>query len=229
MLRINPTVIFCDIDATVTDDLDDGTVEFREAVFTMFAKNIAHSRQLSKFESRELLEDYTSNTNVWWDYPDIIVNFNLEPVLIWKELKTIHESKLHVYEDAVSLIKYLAKLEKDVYIVSNNPVTGCLMKLEQAGLATLQGTKFFKRIFGTNITHGMKSQLLTWERIIANFNINPEQMLTIGDHLQDDLEIPQKAGVGYSFIINRKSEVPINKQSTHTIVNSFDHLQNIIL
>lgn len=229
MININPTVIFCDIDATVTDDLDDGTVEFREAVFTMFTKNIAHSRQLSEFESRELLEDYTSNTNVWWDYPDIIVNFNLAPIAIWKELKTIHERKLYVYEDAVSLIKYLAKLEKDVFIVSNNPVTGCLMKLEQAGLATLQGTKFFKRIFGTNITHGMKSKLLTWERIIANFNINPEQMLTIGDHLQDDLEVPQKAGVGYSFIIDRKSEVPINKQSTHTIVNSFDHLQNIIL
>jgi FMN phosphatase YigB (HAD superfamily) len=228
MIKVNPSVIFCDIDATVTDDINDGTVDFREAVFAMFAEKIAHSRQLSKFESRELLEDYTSNTNVWWDYPDIIINFNLEPVLIWKELKTIHEKKLHVYEDAVNLIKYLSSLEKNVYIVSNNPVTGCLMKLEQAGLASLNGTKFFKRIFGTNITHGMKSQLLTWERIIASFNVNPEQMLTIGDHLQDDLKIPQEAGIGYSFIIDRKSEVSINQKRTYTVVNNFNHLKNII-
>jgi len=75
----------------------------------------------------------------------------------------------------------------------------------------------------------MKSQLLTWERIIASFNVNPEQMLSIGDHLLDDLEIPQKAGIGYSFIIDRTSGIPINEQSTHTIVNSFDHLKNIIL
>jgi histidinol phosphatase-like enzyme len=102
------------------------------------------------------------------------------------------------------------------------------MKLEQAGLASLNGTKFFKRIFGTNITHGMKSQLLTWERIIASFNVNPEQMLTIGDHLQDDLKIPQEAGIGYSFIIDRKSEVSINQKRTYTVVNNFNHLKNII-
>ncbi len=221
-------IIFCDIDATVTDDLDDGNIDFREAVFAMIAEKIAQARNLSEFESRALLEDYTSNTNVWWDYPDIIVNFNLEAISIWQELKTIHAKKLHVYEDAVKLIKYLEKLGKDVYIVSNNPVTGCLMKLEQAGLATLNGSKFFKRIFGTNITHGMKSQLLTWERIIANFNIDPEQMITIGDHLLDDFEVPQKAGIGHSFIIDRKSKVPIQQQSTHTIVNSFDFLNNII-
>lgn len=229
MLRINSTVIFCDIDATVTDDLDDGTVDFREAVFVMFADKIACSRHLSEFESRALLEDYTSNKNVWWDYPDIIVYFALDALSVWRDLKTIHENKLHVYEDAVNLIKYLAKLGKDTYIVSNNPLTGCLMKLEQAGLATLNGSKFFKRVFGTNITHGMKSQLLTWERIIANFNIHPEQMLTIGDHFQEDFEVPQKAGIGYSFIIDRKSKVPVNQQNTHTVINSFNHLQNIIL
>jgi FMN phosphatase YigB (HAD superfamily) len=225
----NINVIFCDIDATVTDNLDDSTIGFREAVFAMFAEKIAQARNLSEFESRALLEDYTSNTNVWWDYPDIIVNFNLEAISIWQELKTIHAKKLHVYEDAVKLIKYLANLEKDVYIVSNNPVTGCLMKLEQAGLATLNGSKFFKRVFGTNITHGMKSQLLTWERIIASFNISPDKMAPIGDNLKDDFEVPQKAGIGHSFIIDRKSKIPLVEKSTHTIVNSFDHLQNIIL
>jgi FMN phosphatase YigB (HAD superfamily) len=229
MTSINPNIIFCDIDATVTDDLDDGNVDFREAVFAMFAEKIAHLRHLSEFESRALLEDYTSNTNVWWDYPDIIVNFSLDSVSVWQELKMIHKKKLHVYKDAVSLIKHLAELGKDIYIVSNNPVTGCLMKLEQAGLATLNGTKFFKRIFGTNITHGMKSQLLTWERIIANFNIIPEQMATIGDHFKEDFEIPQKAGIGHSFIIDRKSEVSVSQQSTHTVINNFDHLQSIIL
>jgi hypothetical protein len=53
-------------------------------------------------------------------------------------------------------------------------------------------------------------------------------MLTIGDHLQDDLKIPQEAGIGYSFIIDRKSEVSINQKRTYTVVNNFNHLKNII-
>ena len=230
MKIIKAQIIICDIDATVTDVYAEHShADFRDKVFDIFARGIACRRKISLNEANCVLNDFANNLMVWWDYPDFISYFDLDPIAVWQEMRQVHKDMLYVYEDAVEMVKRLHSMNKYLYIVSNNPVTGCLLKLETAGLAELNGTTFFRRIFGTNVTRGMKSQVPMWKRIIANFDIAPEQIVTIGDHLLEDFKIPQKAGIGYSFIIDRRSKVPINQQDSQTTVNSFEHLQNIIL
>ena len=222
-------IILCDIDSTVTEAMrENKIIDFRNAVFEMFSTHIAANRKISVEEARFALEDMANNVLVWWDYPDLISSFGLDPVLIWKEMRRIHKDILHIYPDAVEMVKYLKLAGKDLYIISNNPVTGCLLKLEAAGLASLRGSDYFKRIFGTNITHGMKSQVPMWRRVIANLGEDPEYILTIGDHVKEDFEIPNKAGIRHSIIVDRTAKEPVTEKCGYICVNSLSLVKGIV-
>lgn len=225
----NAKIILCDIDSTVTEAIQENKIiDFRNAVFSMFSKHIAAGRNISREEARDALEDMANNVLVWWDYPDLISSFGLDPVLIWKEMRLLHKDILHIYPDAVEMVKYLKSAGKDLYIISNNPVTGCLLKLEAAGLASLRGSDYFKRIFGTNLTHGMKSQVPMWRRVIANLGEDPECILTIGDHVKEDFEIPNKAGIKHSIIVDRTSKEPVSKENGYIRVNSLSMVKDVV-
>lgn len=222
-------IILCDIDSTVTEAMKENKIiDFRNSVFEMFSVHIAEKRRVSTEEARFALEDMANNVLVWWDYPDLISSFGLDPVLIWKEMRRLHKDILRIYPDAVEMVKYLKSINRNLYIISNNPVTGCLLKLEAAGLANLLGSDYFSRIFGTNVTRGMKSQVPMWRRVIANLGENPENILTIGDHVKEDFEIPNRAGIGYSIIVDRKAKEPVLEKNGYICVNSLSMVKGII-
>lgn len=222
-------IILCDIDSTVTEAMQESRiVDFRNSVFEMFSTHIAAQRNISCEEARYALEDMANNVLVWWDYPDLISCFGLDSVMIWKEMRCLHKDILHIYPDAVEMVKYLKSINKNLYIISNNPVTGCLLKLEAAGLASLRGSDYFSRIFGTNITHGMKSQIPMWKRVIANLGENPENILTIGDHVKEDFEIPNKAGIKHSIIVDRAAGEAVSEKNGYICVNSLSMVKGII-
>ncbi len=222
-------IILCDIDSTVTEAMQGNKIiDFRNVVFEMFSGHIAAKRKISAEESRFILEDMANNVLVWWDYPDLISCFGLDSELIWKEMRRLHKDILHIYPDAVEMVKYLKSIDGNLYIISNNPVTGCLLKLEAAGLAGLRGSNYFSRIFGTNITHGMKSQVPMWKRVIASLGENPENILTIGDHVKEDFEIPSKAGIKHSIIVDRASKEPISEKDGYICVNSLAMVKGIV-
>ncbi len=225
----NVKIILCDIDSTVTEAMQENkSIDFRNAVFEMFSTHIAAKRKISPEEARFALEDMANNVLVWWDYPDLISCFGLDSNLIWMEMRRIHKDILHVYPDAVEMIKHLKSIDKNLYIISNNPVTGCLLKLEAAGLASLRGSDYFSRIFGTNVTHGMKSQVPMWRRVIASLGENPENILTIGDHVKEDFEIPGKVGIGHSIIVDRTAKEQVSEKDGYICVNSLCAVKGII-
>ena len=219
LLKVN--TILCDIDATVTDVYAEHShADFRNKVFDIFARGIACRRKISLDEAHCVLQDFADNLMVWWDYPDFITNFDLDPIVVWQEMRQVHKDMLYVYEDAVEMVKHLHSLGKNLYIVSNNPVTGCLLKLGVASLADLSGTPYFKRIFGTNVTRGMKSQVPMWRRIVANLGVEPSKIVIIGDSIKEDFEVPRSAGIGNTIIVDRKSEKTAQECDGYIAVNS---------
>jgi FMN phosphatase YigB (HAD superfamily) len=219
LLKVN--TILCDIDATVTDVYPEHSHDdFRDRVFNIFARHIACRKKISLDEAHCVLDDFSNNLLRWWDYPDFITYFDLDPIVIWQEMRQVHQKMLYVYEDAVKMIKYLHTLKKNLYIVSNNPVTGCLLKLEIAGLADLSGTPYFKRIFGTNVTRGMKSQALMWKRIVANLGVASSEILIIGDSIKEDFIVPHSIGIGNTIIVDRKAKNIVEKIDDYIIVNN---------
>lgn len=226
---LDVSIILCDIDATVTDVVagysHDG---FRGAVFDMFARYISTARNVSEATALKLLNDFADNLMVWWDYPDFITNFGLEPEVIWREMRELHRSMLRFYDDAVDMIKYLKPMDKDLFIISNNPVTGCLLKLELAELADLRGTTYFKRVFGTNITHGMKSQVPMWKKVIASLGGDVQNMVTIGDNVKEDFMVPREAGIADTIIVDRNSDIPVTEKDGYICVNSLSEVKGLI-
>lgn len=227
MERRQGLAILCDIDATVTD-YHPGGVDFREAVFAMFAEEVAAARGMGAAEARHLLEDYANNQLVWWDYPDFIVGFGLDPAKLWARMRHLHLELLRVYPDAVAMVKSLCQEGRDLYIVSNNPVTGCLLKLELAGLADLRGSPFFRRVFGTNVTRGMKSQPPMWRRVMASLGTAPEDMVTIGDSVKEDCLAPREAGIGRSIIVDRTAARPVEERDGYVAVNSLELVNELL-
>ena len=101
------------------------------------------------------------------------------------------------------LIKELYRKGKNLFIVSNNPIVGCLLNLKVAGLGDITGSKYFKRILGANILRGQKHQIELWKRAIAQIGVKPDKIVNIGDNIKEDGEIPKKAGIKKCFVIRR--------------------------
>ena len=198
-------IILCDIDDTITSFKGDYNAgDYVNEIFTLFATFLAEKNSISPAVARQLIDDYADEI-IWWDYPDFISNFDLPSSPVWQALRQIHQQRLMVFDDAVAMIKAFYKTGKTMHIISNNPITGCLMKLEVAGLADINGSKYFTKIFGTNVTQGMKSQPATWQRAITTLGLSPAKMITIGDNLNEDFKIPHTVGVTQTVIIDRAS------------------------
>jgi FMN phosphatase YigB (HAD superfamily) len=232
MVKLNPEIIICDIDATITDVNRAGgntNDSFRDDVFAAIAGMIAIKRGTSRAIARGMLEDYANNLVIWWDYNDFIADFDLEPVGFWRQLREIHQRALLPCEDAVNMVKYLYNAGRRMYIVSNNPITGCLLKLERAGLGTLEGSPYFERIFGTNITRGMKKQLPMWKRIVASFDVPASKMIMVGDNPEEDFKYPGMAGIHNSIIVRRDAvEAVLKTVEGYIQVNSLNEVRNLM-
>ena len=74
----------------------------------------------------------------------------------------------------------------------------------------------------------MKSQVPMWKRVIANLGENPENILTIGDHVKEDFEIPNKAGIKHSIIVDRAAKEPVSEKNGYICVNSLSMVNGII-
>jgi FMN phosphatase YigB (HAD superfamily) len=232
MIKLNPEIIICDIDATITDvnrHTGNTNDSFREEIFAMFAGMIAEQRRIRPEIARGMLEDYANNQVIWWDYNDFIADFDLESVTAWGRMREIHQRALLPCEDAVNMVKHLHAIGKRLYIVSNNPITGCLLKLERAGLGTLEGSPYFQRIFGTNITRGMKKQLPMWKRILASFDVDASKIVMVGDNPEEDFRYPAMAGISNSVIVRRDAAEAVLKTTDGYIqVNSLNEVKNLI-
>jgi len=152
---------------------------------------------------------------IFWDYSDLIDKFKVSKAEAFTRIRQWHNDNLTYYNDMVETIKELSARNKNLFIISNNPYWGCRFKLEVAGL----NHKYFTDIFGTNIINGCKCSSEVWQRALDKLSIDPGKIATIGDNLAEDGEIPQSCGIGYSFILNRKSEKAIHHNDKFIFLN----------
>jgi len=200
---------FIDIDGTITDNnperkYPESKLVWKNPIFGVI-RDVMVEEGWDGEEAKRKIEEYADEV-VWWDYPDFIAEFNLPLEKTWERIYNWHNEYLIVHQDTVELIKRLYKMGKNLYIVSNNPIVGCLLKLKRAGLGDITGSSYFKRILGANILRGQKHQLQLWKRAIAQIGVEPEEIAVIGDNEKEDGDIPLSAGISCSFIIKREGE-----------------------
>ncbi|MDF3127647.1 HAD family hydrolase [Kiritimatiellaeota bacterium B1221] len=207
--------VLFDIDGTLTDDVASPQIDSRyvmgNALFELFAEHL-YKTGINREQASEALHKY-SEKNKYWDYNDFVKEFRIQEPDIWKELSNWHQQNLRIFEDGKSLANRLFKQGFPLHIVSNNPYHGCLLKLEAAGLGTLQGSELFDRIFCSNHQQGQKHDLRFWERVISSSGFDPAHTVIIGNNLHEDYEVPGQMGFHSSYIVDREKSISVPSRS----------------
>lgn len=138
-----------------------------------------------------------------WDYPDFFAAFDLPPREAFRRCREWHEKYIGVNQDALALIDTLRKQGKHLAIASNNPYTGCLWKLQQAGLADENGSSVFCKIFSTDVVRGCKGDPAVWPNILARLPYLPEKIGMVGDNPLEDSDLPRKYGMKVIYLFER--------------------------
>ncbi len=196
-----------DIDGTITDYLPEALEKRHEWIGSNFLFPIFRDLMVERGDDpdeavKRILE--IQSTVPYWDYTDFIEALELPRVEAYRRMKQWHKDNLYCYPETIELLKKLHGMGKKLFIMSNNPYTGCLMKLEAAGLADSFSAPLFERIFGTNLLRGCKSNDGVWARAIAQIPAPSSEIGTIGDNPVEDGEIPKSYGIGEAIIIPRK-------------------------
>ena len=164
----------------------------------------------------------------FWDYSDIIEALALPPRTTWARLVAWHDRNLQVYEDGVQMVRRLHDAGFALSISSNNPLSGCLLKLHRAGLATLESSPWFSRIYASNVLMGQKSAPHWWPRLQEALGVPPERVLVVGDNPRDDMQMPRAAGFQHFVLVDRTQPEPWRRVDGVHFVNSLDAVPAII-
>ena len=151
---------------------------------------------------------HETEENVFWDYCDFVTAFGLDAPEAFRRFREWHRRHIAPHADAVELARRLHASGRRLFVVSNNPFTGCLMKLQACGLADDTGTDIFSRILGTDKLRGCKGAPGVWRRALDQLAIDPALICTVGDNPVEDAELPKRCGVGASFLFDRGRIAP---------------------
>lgn len=193
-----------DIDGTLTKYRQDAMLNLLHGNFLFpIIRDLMVESGWKKEKAEEAVGEY-SNTNIFWDYPDFIAEFKLSSEEAFRRFRQWHAENIQPCEDGITLVKKLYADGKKLFIMSNNPYSGCIFKLQTAGLADDDfQSPYFERIFGTNILRGCKFVPGVWERACACIPAAKTEICVVGDNPTEDQEIPASCGITHSILLKR--------------------------
>lgn len=220
MLKDKIKACLVDIDGTLTDDFQGPQINhdyiLDNALFEVLADVMRDEGWERERAARALTEQAELTT--FWDYPDFIHNFNLPENHTMQRLSAWHTENIKVYEDGVEMVQALHASGMDLYIFSNNPFFGSLLKLQRAGLSTLEGSAYFKGFVSSNVHKGQKGSKVFWKRGVADIGLAPSALAMIGDHPIEDGTRAKEAGLNTIFRVNREqSEAVISTDEAFVV------------
>jgi len=220
------TTCFLDIDNTIVSDRAAPQISsvhpLHNALFGILRDVMVQEGWTSE-KATEALTAYAQEI-VFWDYSDFVEKFNLPPDLTWDLIVKWHDEHLVVHPDAVAMVKRLHQMNMKLYVVSNNPELGCLLKLQRAGLGNMDGSPWFIDILCANVLRGQKHCQAFWERAIAHTELSPESIAVIGDHEKEDYQVPSKTGIQTFFLVNRTRKKPVSSENGVFRVNNLERV-----
>jgi len=140
---------------------------------------------------------------------------------LWKRIIKDALKYFHPYEDALCMLRDLAKAGFRLYIASNVSRSRILVMLAGIGLlADLNGSRIFREIYGWELAGCLKNSPEFYRRIMAREGLAGPETVMIGDNLHDDCLSALAAGIGISVIVNRKQKEDVQKADSVYYVKS---------
>jgi len=216
---------FCiDIDGTLTQGtgtghpFTDGSIGY---IWGIIADELSRKESIPYKEAAARVQQATDEIQ-WWDYPHVAGYFGIDHWRVWRRVLQIQDEVLVPFDDGIRMTKELKNRGFSLYITSNNPNFGCLLKLARAGLADITGTKWFDRILGANLCRGQKSQSGHWFKVLAQANLDPKLTVSVGDNAVEDGDVPIGAGFAFAVLVNHKQRKDVVVDGQKFIVNSLE-------
>lgn len=213
-----------DIDCTLTEYREHALERLFDGNFLLpLIADLAESHGLNRAEAEQKIRKEETN-NPFWDYPDFVRTLGLSMKEVLPVFRRWHSENIAVHQDSVRLVHTLLKRGFPVSVISNNPRLGCLLKLEQCGLADPgNGTSVFRNILSTDLLKGCKGNDGVWKRAVTALRSQGQaELVMIGDNPDEDGRLARLHGVKRSFILNRSGKVKIPEDPEITVVPDAD-------
>jgi len=225
--------VFCDIDDTITtlgadkvpdEDKDQGIRHYHHLV----ARNILMTKhRISKSEANQRIQqvdDHSQEHDFFYFLPKLQITFDE----MWQGISDWEDINIEVFDDAIEMIKILYREGFPLYTVSNNGVWGTLGKLRRAGLGDKNGSEYFKKRFSFEIFQCNKKESKMYSCILETENLDPSEVVMIGDSYSQDCEIPHQAGIEKCIIVDREQTEEILKQDQCVSVKSLKTVPSLL-
>ena len=228
--------LFIDIDDTITTfrkETPDGPPNKIEgqSLLWLMAEHAHKTQGMPREQAAAIIRVVCRNVN-WWTWCDFICELGLSAADFW-EYAYLEESKYLTTVDAKlpRIIESLCEAGYRLFITSNNPSSGQLIKLRIAGLAKSWGSPYFLQYFGPPELHYMKWNMEFWQRALAHTGLSRDEVITVGDAWRDDVEKPREAGITRSIHLDLRREFPDNTPTPEGVwrVRSWQEIADLLL
>ncbi|HMP75096.1 MAG TPA: HAD family hydrolase [Kiritimatiellia bacterium] len=222
--------VLIDIDGTLTDDRAVPQIDPRHPLGNALFAILVDELQAGGRRAEDAVRDLHAFTveHVFWDYGDYIPHFGLDAARVWARFRAWHAEHIHAWPDGVAMVRALHRRGHPLHVISNNPLTGCLLKLEVAGLGSLTGSPWFGRIFASNLARGQKGRPEFWARALAGADLSPDRVVVVGNDRREDYEVPRTLGVGRVFLVDRATPAPARPADGLTVVPSLEQVPALL-
>lgn len=189
-------------------DIDDTLVRYREGAAGRFdqpllghdlfswmcvfvAANADMDAQVVEAVIRRVHKEKT-----WWDWNDYLDALSVSSDAFWDYALQKESQYLEPIDtDLPQVMQRLRDAGFELFITSNNPVSGIRHKLRIAGLGAFLDGQGFTGMLGTNVVQAMKWAPSFWSKSLKIAGAQAEKVTTIGDTWHDDILAPSEAGI----------------------------------
>lgn len=210
-----PKIISFDMDGTLVDS------DFTEWVWLHGIPNLyARKRKCSFDEAKALVvEEYRKvgeGAIEWYDIKYWFRLFELDQT--WEALMEQYADKISAYQDARHILERL-KGTYPIVLSSNAGREFIDMEMNVTGLG-----RYFDRIFSATSDFGVvKKTVRFYQRVCDLLEVNPEEVVHVGDHYEFDYLVPKSLGMR-AFYLDRSG-----KQREDSVLSDLRDLQDKLL
>ena len=207
-------IISFDLDGTLVKSTYADSV-WLEGVPKIYSKEKKVPLEQAKQYIFKEYEKIGKNRKEWYDIDWWFKKFELNEN--WQNLLNNYKNTIQLYPETIEILEKLSK-KFELIIISNAKREFVEIQLEETYLKS-----YFKHVFSSLSDFSTVKKLPTVYRDILNLlNIQPHEIVHVGDSKEFDYESPQKIGIK-SFYLNREKT-----EENNFTIHSLSVLENVI-
>ena len=222
--------LFIDVDGTITDPVGEPPEDLLgQSLLHLMREAAVEERGLGRDEAERIIRA-TFEANRWWHWSDFLCALGLDAHRFWARALEVESGHLGpVSDDLPAVFDRLLAAGFRMFVTSNNPSSGILLKLSIAGLADIWGSRYFLQYLNPPALHHMKEDPAFWRQALAHTGLDPGRITVIGDSWSDDVLAPRAAGIGSSIRIDPTRTGPPEREGGVWSVANWGQIEDLLL